>query len=280
MMVKRKCEANTAMSGMGDLHVLNNRWRGIGYTKTLRAWSVIAVLGWSGTWSNAWAAEMSVGDVRMRANRTAGVVVSGSIDGESTFGWTIMLELTPREGNRGTVTFTPEPAGHPRKRPSLVIVKNSRGVDAVQIEQVHREGVDISQLRDVWLDIGTFTAYDTLEAGSDILNGAVDENGTFLPTPVSFSGALASFPVVASPNARGVWDVTLWTPAGESNWEGVETTLVGGTITVSQKVCRKHRDCNDRNPCTDDTCVAGACENVRNERPCRDSDVVKKRGRK
>ncbi len=243
----------------------------------LRAWSVIAVLGWLGTWSNAWAAEMSVGDVRMRANRTAGVVVSGSIDGESTFGWTIMLELTPREGNRGTVTFTLEAAGHPGKRPSVVVVKNARGVDAVRLEQVHREGVDIIQLSDVWPDIGNFTGYDTLQAGSDTLNGAVDENGTFLPAPVTFSGALASFPVLASPNARGVWDVTLWTSVGESGWEGVDTTLVGGTITVSHKVCKGHHDCNDRDPCTDDTCVAGVCEYVRNDRLCREAELARKR---
>ena len=242
----------------------------------LRAWSVIAVLGGLGTWSNVWAAEMSVGDVRMRANRTAGVVVSGSIDGESTFGWTIMLELTPREGNRGTVTFTPEAAGHPGKRPSVVVVKNARGIDAVQIEEVPREGVDVRQLSDPWPNIGTFTAYDTLRAGSDTLNGAVDDNGTYVAEAVTFSGALARFPVIASPNAHGVWDVALWTQAGESGWEQVETTLVGGTISVSRRACRKHRDCDDGDPCTVDACDAGMCTHVRDERACHQAELSKK----
>ena len=242
----------------------------------LRKWLVVTALGCAVPLSGTWAAEMSVGDLRMRPKEKADVVVSGGIDGESTFGWTIMLQLTPRADSRGTLRFTPEAARRGEQRASVVVHKGPRGVDAVQLRQAKQESVDILQLEDAWPEMGTFTAYDTQLTGSETLNGAVDDNGTYLPEPVSFSGRLASFPVTASPNARGVWDVTLVTTAGASNWEGLETNLISGMITVARDACMTHHDCIDRNPCTDDTCEAGVCRHVRNEEACQQAKPSKK----
>jgi hypothetical protein len=152
------------------------------------------------------AAELSVGNVAMPSNSTATVVVSGNIAAESTFGVNIQVEILSRVGSTGTVTFTAAPP------------------------------TDITQLGDPWPGVGTFSTYDTDMTGSPALNGSVDDNGTFVPGPVTFSGALAGFPVRASAGAGGVWDVVLSTSGGDSAWEGLVTTLVAGTITVSPPV--------------------------------------------
>jgi hypothetical protein len=191
-----------------------------------------------------------------------------------------MLELVPRQGSRGSVSFTSVPAGHAQGRPSFVIHKTSKNEDAVRINQVRRAGVDIRQLEDAWPEVGSFTAFDTQQAGAPVLNGAVDDNGTFVAAPLTFSGGMASFPVKASPDARGVWDVTLRTSAGDSSWEGLETTLTGGTIAIGRGVCEQHRDCDDGDPCTRDICRAGTCAHVPDKRACRESESAGKRGRK
>ncbi|MGB2984571.1 MAG: hypothetical protein WBE26_01700 [Phycisphaerae bacterium] len=150
------------------------------------------------------AAELTVGDLSMTQGTTAEVVVSGGIAGESTYGVRIMVEIIPRGGAVGTVLFTPSPP------------------------------MDIVQLDDPWPGAGTFTPYDTDNVPSDAFNGCVDDNGTFIPEPLTFSGPMASFPVVASPDADGVWDVVLDTAAGYSTWElEVPTTLGAATITVT-----------------------------------------------
>jgi hypothetical protein len=66
----------------------------------------------------------------------------------------------------------------------------------------------------------------------------VDDDGSWMcGASVDFSGPLASFPVVAGPDADGVWDVWLSTYVGDSRWECVDsTTLINGTITVSTPV--------------------------------------------
>jgi hypothetical protein len=148
------------------------------------------------------AAELAVGDVSIPPGTTANVLVSGSIANESTFGVTIMLEIIPRAGARGVVRFTPSPPN------------------------------DIVQLGDSWPEAGTFTPYDTDYTFSETLNGSADDNGTFIPAPVSFAGTLSSFPISANADAAGVWDLVLATSAGDSSWEGLPTTLTSGTITV------------------------------------------------
>lgn len=236
-------------------------------------------LGWLVLWSGARAAEMSAGDVKMRPRSTANITVSGEIDGEKTFAWSVLLEIVPREGSRGTVEFTPAPKQAKEKRPSFVVAKNHRGVDTVRLAKIRRPGVDIQQLEDVWPDAGTFSAYDTQRAGSRVLNGAVDENGTFLAGSVTFSGPLAVFPVIASRDAQGVFDVVLWTDAGDSGWEGIETELIAGTITVSPDVCANKGDCNDRDPCTEDICDAGVCKNIPRSGECNEQDDPRSRKR-
>lgn len=146
---------------------------------------------------------LTTSDLTIASGESASVVVVGEILGESTYGVTILVEIAPRTGNTGTVVFTPAPP------------------------------LDISQLGDPWPDVGTFVPFDTDLTGSPTRNGSVHDNGTFVPAPVTFSGALSAFPVQASADAGGVWDVLLSTAVGNSSWEGVATTLVSGTITVT-----------------------------------------------
>ncbi len=152
-------------------------------------------------------AELSVVNGSVSPGSAGNVVVSGVLTAESTFGVTILVEIVPRAGNLGTVVFTPAPPA------------------------------DIVQSGDPWPGAGTFTAFDTNTSGlSATLNGSVDDNGTFVPGPVTFSGPLTSFPVLASSNAAGIWDVLLTTSSGDSVWEGLATTLQAGTITVISAV--------------------------------------------
>jgi hypothetical protein len=148
------------------------------------------------------AAELSVSDVAMEPGTTAAVVVFGTITDEATFGVTIVVEITPRLTTTGTVQFTPAPP------------------------------VDIVQAGDPWTGRGLFSAFDTDRVPTPMFNASVDDNGTFLPERVTYSGALTSFPIVASVDADGIWDVKLSSHVKESNWEGVPTTLIAGTITV------------------------------------------------
>ena len=147
-------------------------------------------------------ASLSVADTVLVPGRSAYVVVQGEIDGDETFGVTLMVEIVSREDNTGTVTFTPAPP------------------------------VDIFPLDDPWPGDGTFTPFDTDLSGSDTLNGSVDDDGNFEPAPVTFSGRMAAFPVTASLDADGIWDVRISTSVGDSGWEGVATILGQGTIRI------------------------------------------------
>ena len=105
-----------------------------------RRWLVVAVAGCLPASSAAAAAELSAGDLKIRPNGTAKVVVSGTVDGEWTFGWSIMLELIPREGSSGTVTFTAVPPGLRPKRASFVVRENPGCFATVRLEQPYRPG--------------------------------------------------------------------------------------------------------------------------------------------
>ncbi len=177
------------------------------------------------------AAEMSVSSLLMPPGSTVTLEINGDIAGESTFGLTVMVELVPQVGAVGTLEFTAEPP------------------------------VDIIQLGDPWPGAGTFSAFDTLGTGSLVLNGAVDDNGTFLSGPVTFSGAIVGLPVFAGAGASGVWDVVLTTGIGASEWQGLVTTLIPGTITVVPSACVLDVDCDDANDCTSEVCTLGICTN-------------------
>ncbi len=155
---------------------------------------------------------LAVDSVVASAGDIVEVEVYGAITGEETFGVTILVEIISRPDNEGDVWFTLAP-------PS-----------------------DILQIGDPWLDFGVFTSYDTDLAFSDYLNGTVDDDGNYLSVPVFYSGPLSSFPVAISSDAVGVWDVHLSTIAGDSDWEGVETILRSGTITVAEIVGTGSRD--------------------------------------
>jgi len=130
------------------------------------------------------------------------LVVSGHIDGEFTCGVTCLVEIIARAGNTGTLVFTPEPP------------------------------VDVVQLGDPWLGSGIFTASDTLGTFSSTLNGSEQHNASMIPASLVYSGDLSGFPIVASADAGGVWDIALSTSSADSSWEGVGTTLVAGTVLV------------------------------------------------
>ena len=74
------------------------------------------------------AAELSLGNVRIRPNSDGRIVVSGSIENEATFGVTIRIELVARPGSVGTVEFTPIEAGVSARRGSMAIHHESSGV--------------------------------------------------------------------------------------------------------------------------------------------------------
>lgn len=177
------------------------------------------------------AAELAVNSMDMPPDSTVTLGVSGDIASESTFGVVILVELVTRGGNTGTLQFTAEPP------------------------------VDIVQLGDPWPGVGTFTPFDTGSTGSFLLNGSVDDNGTFIPGPVTFSGDLSGFPVIASVDADGIWDVVLSTSVGDSSWEDLTTTLVAGAITVTPDACILDIDCDDELFCNGaETCVSGSCQ--------------------
>ena len=145
---------------------------------------------------------LSVGDMRLIAGAFADVVACGEIAGEGTFGVSVMLEIVAHDDAVGEIAFTTAPPW------------------------------DIVQVGDPWPARGLFTAYDTDLTGSPYLNGSVDENGTFLPTPVTYDGALTRCPIAVSADARGQFDVVLATSVGTSGWETLDTTLFAGTIDV------------------------------------------------
>jgi hypothetical protein len=148
-------------------------------------------------------AVLAAADLLLPAGRIGEVVVSGEIAGQSTFGVTVVVALVPRAGAVGTVTFTPAPP------------------------------VDIRELGDPWPGVGRFDAYDTDRTFSLLLNGSGHDNGTYVPGPVTFAGALAAFPVTATADARGVWDVKLTGPEeATSLLEGLASALLEGTVTV------------------------------------------------
>ncbi len=146
---------------------------------------------------------LSVADVTVAVGRTAYVVVSGGIRNDNVLGIEVLLELVPRAESIGAVEFT--------------------------------VADDILQFDDPWPVVGTFQAFDIDLSGSPLLNGSIEDNGTFVSTPVAFSGDLAGYPLFASADAEGVWDVVLSTTEGESRWSlqtVTPTELDHGTVSV------------------------------------------------
>lgn len=227
----------------------------------------------------AMAAELSVGDITVRPASSGEIVVSGAIFGESTFGVTVMAEISPRKGSTGTVTFTASLNALPVERDSFI--EATRADEPQSVTVVPRVPVidsDIVPSGDPWPNAGSFTRFDTDRTNSTLLNGTVDDNGTFVASPLTFSGALASFPIFVSREATGVWDVRLSTSLGRSGWEGVTTTLRAGTITISADACLSAADCDDRDACTEDACEAGRCSNIKKRGKCDEAGPEGSRG--
>ncbi len=206
----------------------------------LAYWAAVLAV-WSANSAPSNAAELSVSRIAMPPNSTTSLVVSGTIDNESTFGVTILLEIIPRFNARGLVIFTPATGG-----------------------QIN----DIIQVGDAWPAAGGFTPFDTDLSGSFFLNGSIDDNGVFLPQPLTYTGPLTQFGILASDDARGVWDVRLVTSFGPSSWEGVPTTLNAGTVTVGAGTCVVDVDCDDTLFCNGlEVCDAtGHC--IASPKPC------------
>lgn len=214
----------------------------------------------------------------VRPNGNGRIVVSGSIDNESTFGVTIMLELVPRPGSVGTVEFTPVRTATPQRRGSVSIHARSGRPDEVRVSRKAASDVDVAEIGDPWPNQGTFSPFDTDRTASPTLNGAISDNGTFIASAVAFHGTLSVHPIRVSPDAYGIWDVTLATSRGSSGWEGMPTVLRDATITISSKACATRSDCNDDDDCTADSCQAGVCAHSRSNNSCVNGKPVRKRG--
>ncbi|MHC4092741.1 MAG: choice-of-anchor Q domain-containing protein, partial [Planctomycetota bacterium] len=161
------------------------------------------------------AAELAVNSITIGPGQTDAVVVSGDVD-VPCFGVTLMVVISPQGGNTGTSEFTPGPA-------------------------------DIVQLGHPWSTQGAIILFDADDIGFPTENFYSDSNTSFLNEPVTFSGPLASFPVVASSDASGVWDVFLSSVnlALDSTWDAtptISTTRISGTITVSPFSSERHVD--------------------------------------
>lgn len=228
--------------------------------------------------SGAFAAELSVGTLLMRAGSDGQVVVSGSIAGEATIGVTIRLEIRPRPGSIGTVEFTPVEDTAPLRRGSIAVHHQKGRASAVSVIAETAADADIVQAGDPWPDQGTFSTFDTDRTTAATLNGTVDDNGTFIPTATEYHGTLSAFPIRVSAGASGVWDVVLSTSRGDSSWEGVPTILQGATVTVASKACVSAADCGDSDACTVDRCVAGVCVHEIVDESCTVNQTRKKRG--
>lgn len=148
-------------------------------------------------------ASMSSSDVSLVAGRRAEAWVYGSLEGGMTFGTTVMMQITASDGALGTLRFTAAPP------------------------------VDVVQMEDPWPGFGTFTAFDTNAAGTGpTLNGSVDDNGAFVPVLLNYHAALSAFPLQASAEAEGEWELRLATATGESHWEGIATALHTGVVRI------------------------------------------------
>lgn len=201
------------------------------------------------------AADLAVSGVTLAPGSTASVVVSGAIVAELASSIEVVLQIVPQADAVGTVTFTPA---------------------------VTAGDVDIAQFplpqADPWAGAGNFIPLDTNMSFSDVLNGATLDNGD-VPVLVTFSGNLFSFPIVASANAVGTWDIRLDNiTALPSGWFGngldpIPGNITNGTITVSQSLCNSNAECNDNDPCTDNICIDFACTFPTNTDPCDDGDA-------
>lgn len=236
---------------------------------------VAAIVSLSAT--SGFAAELSLGNVRIRPNGEGRIVVSGSIENEATFGVTIRIELVPRPGSAGTVEFTPIVAGVPARGGSISIHQKTGDHAEVRVSSASASDMDVEQLGDPWPNQGSFSPFDTDRSGSPLLNGVVNDNGTFIPSAVEFSGPLSAHPIRASADARGVWDVTLTTSHGRSGWEGVSTALSDAILVITWKACTSSSDCDDGSECTLDVCEAGSCRHNRSDNSCIDGNIAKKR---
>lgn len=216
----------------------------------------------------ALAADLSANHLLLRPGTQGQVVVSGAIENEATFGFTIMLELVPRPGTVGKLEFTPVDRLHSTKRGFTSIHRRNGAAEEVRITRARAKNEDIAEIGDPWPEQGTFTVFDTDRTSSALLNGAIGDNGTFVAGSLTFRGAISAHPVRATANAAGVWDVLLSTSRGDSSWEGVPTTLHAGTITISAMACVTDVDCDDGDACTRDSCKDGRCGNIRDAALC------------
>ncbi|MFQ5496062.1 MAG: hypothetical protein ACE5EX_11855, partial [Phycisphaerae bacterium] len=197
------------------------------------------------------AVDITVTSMSMVQGTQSTVVVSGTIEGQFASAVELILELQAGPGVTGTLTFTP--GGGPTS--DIALIPPSPWPSPV------------------------FTRQDTNDNFSLLLNGAgIDSVATAAAT--TFSGDLAGFPVVASADAVGTWNVLLtasstgassrWIGPGNGNVPGQVLNI--GTVTVTAPVCNNNADCDDADPCTDDSCdgATGQCVNTFNTAPCDD----------
>ncbi len=147
-------------------------------------------------------------DVTVPAGRIVDLIARGSVLDDEVFGVELLVELSPRSGETGTVTFTP--ATGPADE-------------------------DIVLLGDPWGG-GELTVFDTDQVGL-LRNGIALDNGSAVPRPTTFLGDLVALPIVVSEDALGTWDVKLCIsecgPGDFSKWNTVDTATHFGALTVA-----------------------------------------------
>jgi len=192
------------------------------------------------------AATITAPNLTLVQGQSGNIIISASVDGELVDGVTLVLEIEPTSGAIGSVTFTPA---------------------ASALEE------DIFEINRPFTG-GTVDSLDTNDTLSLLRNGLTHDSGT-LPAATTFNAALATFPIITSSDADGLWNIKLSIdfPASSSQWHpgaNVITTLIEGTIAVAPPFCNGDAECDDFNLCTNDTCVSGRCINSANTLPCDD----------
>lgn len=214
--------------------------------KTKLQWIVVMMMAISAPVFSQ-TATITAPNLTLVQGQSGNIIISASVNGDLVDGVTLILEIEPTSGAIGTVTFTPA---------------------ASSLEE------DIFELNPPFTG-GTVDTLDTNDTLSLLRNGLTHDSG-FLPASTTYNAALASFPIISSADADGLWIIRLVSvafPTPSSQWNpstSVTTTLVEGTITVSPPFCNGDAECDDFNLCTNDNCVSGRCAHQDNTLPCDD----------
>jgi subtilisin-like proprotein convertase family protein len=134
----------------------------------------------------------------------------------------------------------------------------------------------------VMSDVGGTTAVAGVnltldDAAANSLPGGTIVSGTYKPTNITAGDTFAApAPAPLGGSALSVFNAT--NPNGTWNlWVVDDATGDVGSINSwcvnIAAICAADTDCNDGNPCTDDSCSGGACVHTNNTAPCNDNNA-------